>query len=200
VLGEDDYLLLCVHYPTISYIEAANPLSEEILMNSDRRRSQRFPVGFQIQQIVDDEPRDCFLTDLSSIGLYAERMVEPFERNSNIVQVELPLPDTGDSLWAKGEIVYDCIDPLFHGSAIRFTAMARKHQRMLREWLRESRRLCVRAEQYPFRPEAQATVHGMVRDWLRKSRNRGMKVNPYPFRPQPQVSIVRPGERLPVAA
>jgi hypothetical protein len=51
--------------------------------------------------------------------------------------VELPLPDTNDAIWAKGEVVYDNFDSLFHGTAIRFTAMARKHQRLLRDWLRE---------------------------------------------------------------
>jgi len=114
-------------------------------MRVERRRSERFPVGFYFRQIVDDEPHRYFITDLSSIGLYSERPVELFERNSNVVQVELPLPDTSDSIWAKAEVVYDRLDSLFHGSGIRFTTMARKHQRMLREWLRETkwRPMCV---------------------------------------------------------
>jgi hypothetical protein len=109
-------------------------------MKNERRLSQRLPVGFYVRQIIGDEPHRCFTTDLSAIGLYAERLVEPFERNSSAVQVELPLPDTSDAIWAKGEVVYDNFDSLFHGTAIRFTAMARKHQRILRDWLREAHR------------------------------------------------------------
>jgi|WetSurMetagenome_2_1015567.scaffolds.fasta_scaffold1183953_1 hypothetical protein len=107
-------------------------------MQSNRRLSQRFPVGFYIQQIIGEQPHRCFTTDLSPTGLYAERLIEPFERNSRVVQVELPLPETSDAIWAKGEVVYDNFDSFFHGSAIRFVAMARKHRRMLREWLREA--------------------------------------------------------------
>jgi hypothetical protein len=40
---------------------------------------------------------------------------------------------------------------LFHGSAVRFTAMARKHQRVLREWLRETQRRDSRLDQYLLR-------------------------------------------------
>jgi hypothetical protein len=107
-------------------------------MTSERRRSERFSVGFYFHQIIDDEPQRCFTTDLSAIGLFAEQPVAPFERNSNIVQIELPLPNTSDSIWAKAEVVYDQFGSLFHGSGIRFVAMARQHQRMLREWLRDS--------------------------------------------------------------
>jgi hypothetical protein len=97
-----------------------------------------------MRQFIGDQPHRCFTTDLSAIGLYVERLVEPFERNSTVVQVELPLPDTSDAIWAKGEVVYDNFDSLFHGTAIRFTAMARKHQRMLRDWLREENRVQTR--------------------------------------------------------
>ena len=109
-------------------------------MKIERRLSQRFPVGFYIRQIISEQPHRCFTTDLSPHGLYAERLIEPFERNSRVVQVELPLPETSDAIWIKGEVVYDNFDLIFHGSAIRFIAMARKHQRMLREWLRETHR------------------------------------------------------------
>ena len=136
-------------------------------MQIERRLSQRLPVGFYMRQIIGDQPHRCFTTDLSAIGLYAERLVEPFERNSSVVQVELPLPNTGDAIWAKGEVVYDNFDSIFHGTAIRFTAMARKHQRMLRDWLREAHRAQTRqvdqsrhvdGEVVILRPERRAAI------------------------------------------
>lgn len=107
-------------------------------MSDERRRSERFPVGFYFHQIINEKLHRCFTTDLSAIGLYGEQPVAPFERNSNAVQVELPLPNTSDSIWAKAEVVYDRFGSIFHGSGIRFVAMARQHQRMLREWLRDN--------------------------------------------------------------
>lgn len=109
-------------------------------MTQNRRRSERLPVGFYVDQIVGEDPHRCFTTDLSAIGLYMERLVEPLQRSSSVVQLEIPLPQTGDSIWAKGEVIYDRFDALFHGTAVRFTGMARFHQRLLRAWLRETER------------------------------------------------------------
>jgi hypothetical protein len=121
-------------------------------MTRNRRRSERHQVGFYVDQIVEDDPFRCFTTDLSAIGLYMERLVEPLRRCSSVVQLEIPLPETSDSIWAKGEVVYDRFDALFHGTAVRFTGMARTHQRMLREWLRESGRRARMHAAHPFRP------------------------------------------------
>ncbi len=123
---------------------------------SNRRHAQRLPVGFYVDQIIEDEPHRSFLSDLSASGLYMERPFELLSRRSSVVQVELPLPGD-ETLWAKCEVVYDRFDSLFHGTAVRFTAMARKHQRLLREWLREtsaeqrvlSARPTVRADRAP---------------------------------------------------
>ena len=109
-------------------------------MTSNRRRSERHAVGFYVDQFVDDSPHRCFTTDMSSIGLYMERLASEIERPTSVIQMEIPLPNTSDSIWACGEVVYDRLDSMFHGTAVRFTGMARFHQRMLREWLRETKR------------------------------------------------------------
>lgn len=106
---------------------------------SNRRRSERLPVGFYVDQIVGNDLHRCFTTDLSALGIFVERVAEPLRRSSSIVQLEIPLPEAGETLWAKGEVVYDRFDSLFHGTAIRFAGMARAHQKMLREWLWETR-------------------------------------------------------------
>lgn len=106
-------------------------------MDIDRRQAARVPVGFYLSQLVDDQPYRCFTTSLSTAGLYMERPLSVIERRRGTVQVELPLPGTSDSLWARAQVVYDCFDALFHGTAVRFTAMAHRHRRLLREWLHE---------------------------------------------------------------
>jgi hypothetical protein len=97
-------------------------------------------MGFYVDQVIGDDLHRCFTTDLSALGMFVERVAEPLGRSSSVVQLEIPLPDVGETLWAKGEIVYDRFDALFHGMAIRFAGMARAHQRLLREFLWESRR------------------------------------------------------------
>ena len=131
-------------------------------MPYNRRRSARHPVGFYVDQFVNDEPVRCFTTDLSAIGLYMERLVEPIDRASRVIQLELKLPSTEDSIWAAGEVVYDRIDARFHGTAVRFTSMARTHQRWIREWLRESERVDRFAAVHPQRQTVR--VHRPVRE------------------------------------
>ncbi len=123
-------------------------------MSYNRRRSERIPVGFYVDQIISDDPHRCFTTDLSAIGLYMERLAEPLQRSSNVIQLELALPRTSDTIWAKAEVIYDRFDALFHGTAVSFTAMARGHQRMLREWLREVSREERVIPAPPFRSQA----------------------------------------------
>jgi hypothetical protein len=122
-------------------------------MTSNRRRSERHPVGFYVEQLIDDAPHRCFTSDLSSIGMFVERIASPLDRHCNRVQLEIPLPNTSDSIWASGEVIYDRFDALFHGTAVQFTGMARAHQRLLREWLRESRRAERFAAGNPFRAD-----------------------------------------------
>lgn len=106
-------------------------------MDVDRRQAARVAVGFYLSQVVGDRPYRCFTTSLSTAGLYMERPLSVIERRRGTVQLELPLPGTSESLWARAQVVYDCFDALFHGTAVRFTAMARRHRRLLREWLHE---------------------------------------------------------------
>jgi hypothetical protein len=107
-------------------------------MAAERRREDRIPVGFYVRQMVDGEPHRCFTTNLSTRGIFIERVLSPMDRCSDVVQVEVPLPGEGDTLWTRGEVVYDRFERLFHGTAIRFTGMAKKHRRLLRSWLRET--------------------------------------------------------------
>jgi hypothetical protein len=104
-------------------------------MITERRRSQRYPVSLYIRLATDDQIHRCCLTDLSCAGLYAERPIQPLQRNSRQAQAEIRLPGTGESIWAGAELVYDRFDSLFHGSAYSFTAMARGHRELLRQWL-----------------------------------------------------------------
>ena len=109
-------------------------------MPKNRRRSERHSVGFYVDQFVNDEPFRCYTTDLSTIGLYMERPVQAINRSSKFVQLEIKLPRSSDSIWALGEVIYDRLDSIFHGTAVCFTAMARTHRRQLCEWLHESSR------------------------------------------------------------
>jgi len=104
-------------------------------MELERRKSRRVSLDSVIEQIVDDSPHRCRATNLSDTGLYMERPVAMLARRSNVVQIELPLPGTTDTVWAKAEVVYDCFDDALHGTAVRFLEMAGADRARLERWV-----------------------------------------------------------------
>lgn len=111
---------------------------------SERRNAMRVPIGVYLDQIVGDETHRCFGTDLSPTGVYMERPFSELTRPTREVQLELPLPGLSEPLWARGEVIYDRVDGLFHGQAIRFVAMARAERKALERFLFEERRALYR--------------------------------------------------------
>lgn len=108
-------------------------------ISSERRRAPRVPVSVYLEQHVEGQSHRCFATNLSSTGLYMERPIESFVRHSTDVQLEIPIPDDdGGPVWASAEIVYDCFDALFHGTAVRFKALSERDRGRLKRWLSKS--------------------------------------------------------------
>jgi c-di-GMP-binding flagellar brake protein YcgR len=110
-------------------------------MQTNRRRAQRSPIGFYVDQYVEDEAFRCFTSNLSVGGVYMERVASSLHRRRNIVQMEMTLPGCNESIWTSGNVIYDRVGGLFHGTAVRFLAMAGKHERLLHDFLFEQRRV-----------------------------------------------------------
>lgn len=105
-------------------------------MNSfDRRSAPRVAVSVTVQQHVEGQTHCCTATSLSLSGLYMERPIASFVRHSAEVQLEIPLPDGAEPLWARAEIVYDCFRAQFHGSAVRFKQMSVRDRSRLQTFL-----------------------------------------------------------------
>jgi hypothetical protein len=105
-------------------------------MKDERRRAPRIPVSLYLEQHIEGQSHRCFMSDLSLTGLYMERPISSFVRHSTKVQLEIALPDgESEPVWASAEIVYDCFDSEFHGTAVRFETLAERDRRRLSEFL-----------------------------------------------------------------
>jgi hypothetical protein len=94
---------------------------------AERRRAHRVPISVQLKQHIEGQSLDCHLSDLSTSGLYMERPIASFVRSSSAIELEIPLPDGEDEpVWARAEIVYDCFDGAYHGTAVRFAGMSER--------------------------------------------------------------------------
>ena len=54
------------------------------------------------------------------------------------------LPGTNETIWATAQPQFDVVGRDFHVSGLRFVSMARKHERLIRDYLRERRERLLR--------------------------------------------------------
>ena len=123
-------------------------MSRAFRIGSERRDTQRIPVEIFLTEYVDDEPHRAVTINVSPTGLYVHRVHRPrwYTRDSRFVQVELTLPGTSDSIWARGQICYDDIGlpTMVHGTGIELVGIARGHASMLRDFVMERQKQRVR--------------------------------------------------------
>lgn len=90
----------------------------------ERRGAPRVAVSVCVHQHVGGETHHCHARSLSLSGLYMERPLASFHRESAQFALEISLPDgNAGPIWADAEVVYDCFDALSHGTGVRFIAM-----------------------------------------------------------------------------
>jgi hypothetical protein len=107
----------------------------------DRRYERRVPLEMYLNAYVEDRPHRGFTLNLSESGLYLNTLSRTPLPPLTTVGLELDLPGASETIWAAGMLCYDAVDEYFHGEGIRFVAMARRHLRLLHDFLNARRRL-----------------------------------------------------------
>jgi hypothetical protein len=104
---------------------------------NERREDPRIRLEMFLNEYVKECPYRALAVNVSSTGLYLQRLADPTARRSNSVGLEFELPGTGETIWARAESRFDWVADDFHLTGFRFTAMARKHERLVRDFVRE---------------------------------------------------------------
>lgn len=113
---------------------------------SNRRSGYRVPFEVFLDQYIRDRPYRGLTTDISPAGVSLRAAIPALShavaalQSERTVALEVRLPGISDSIWARGEVCYQTADSLALTRGIRFTAMARAHARLLRDFCIETRR------------------------------------------------------------
>jgi len=111
---------------------------------AERGGSVRVPLGVYANEAVGEDLLRAFATDLSPSGIYVERAPIPHEKLlhkwEERVQIEVPLPGLGETIWAGARVVHDRSGGLYHGTALRFTSMAKRHRDAVLAYVYDTRR------------------------------------------------------------
>lgn len=109
----------------------------ELHSSPERRLEPRVRVELFFNQYIREQPFRSLAVNLSEHGLALRRLVEPVTVHARVVGVELALPGTAEVIWAKAETEFEAIGRDFHATGVRFVAMARKHERLIRDFVQE---------------------------------------------------------------
>jgi hypothetical protein len=106
----------------------------------NRRYEQRVPLEMFLTAYVADRPQRALTANVSESGLYLNTLPRAPLPPRTTVGLELALPGMPETIWAAGQLCYDARDQYFYGEGIRFVAMARRHLRLLHDFLTGLRR------------------------------------------------------------
>jgi|WetSurMetagenome_2_1015567.scaffolds.fasta_scaffold1156330_1 hypothetical protein len=109
-------------------------------MSHDRRVALRVPESRLITEIVSEEPFAASAVNLSTTGLYTVKPFSSGPRGPRIIQVEIPVPEANESVWAKGEIVFESVSARSMGTGIRLLAMAKRDMGLIADVVEMRRR------------------------------------------------------------
>jgi hypothetical protein len=115
----------------------------------NRRNDNRLRLQVYLNQYIKDRPYRALAVDISESGLAVQKLTEPVVPHAPIIGLELELPGTSELIWAAAEPRFDFVGRDFHFSGLRFRAMARKHERLLRDYVRERRLRIARLLNFP---------------------------------------------------
>jgi PilZ domain len=102
-------------------------------MSNNRRDTLRVPEGRLITQIVNENPHVASIVNVSSTGLFTIKPAQRTRFKSGKIQVEIPVPEACDSIWASAEVVFERAGQSCIGSGLRFIAMANHDKKLLKD-------------------------------------------------------------------
>jgi hypothetical protein len=107
------------------------------LRADNRRLSPRLRLSTALNEYVGNEGYGCLALNVSESGLSVRKPIDVSTAKRGIVAIELALPGTNEVIWASAEARFHAAVPGFQLCGLHFLSMASKHQRLLRDYVRE---------------------------------------------------------------
>jgi len=110
----------------------------------NRRLAPRLRLQLVLNEYVWDRPYRALATDVSEAGVAIRKPTSAAVPFAKTVAIEVVLPGTNETIWACAEPKFDRVGYDVHASGLRFVSMARKHERLIHDYLRERRERLLR--------------------------------------------------------
>lgn len=100
-------------------------------MPAERRENLRVPDNRPITEIVAELPWASNVVNVNTTGILTIKPARAGLHGPRVVQVQIPIPEASDSIWAKGRVVFEAVNPYRVGAGIELVSMADRHRRLL---------------------------------------------------------------------
>jgi hypothetical protein len=108
-------------------------------MTFNRRNNFRIPYNRLITEFSSSKPFVSAITNLSNDGMFTVKPADNLLTPTGRIQVEIPLPEANETLWATGEIMFERHGSKSVGAGIQFKNMSRAHKNLLSDIVEEGR-------------------------------------------------------------
>jgi hypothetical protein len=109
-------------------------------MSHNKRSQFRVPESRLITEFSKNTPFASSIVNVSFDGLYTVKPCESLTTPRGLIQLEIPVPEASESIWATGEVLYEHHGAKSVGTGIRFRNMAQFHRNLLRDLVESGRR------------------------------------------------------------
>lgn len=111
------------------------------MVSRERRLGPRVSLPVFVNQYVEDRPLRALVSDVSPTGIHVKTVKLPLPvPASSTVALEIELPGTSETIWARGEVRYQRAEGAVEAAGIQFTAMPASYAKLLRDYCAEARR------------------------------------------------------------
>lgn len=138
-------------------------------MPMERRYTLRVPDNRLITEIVSERPSAASIVNVSNTGLFTVKKTTMDAVGHRLIQMEIPVPEASESIWAVGEVMFERYGMSCLGSGIRFVTMADKHRRLIRDLVEYRKR----------------DVYSLMQEELRAHKDLTATTSPFTQRPAP---------------
>jgi hypothetical protein len=104
-------------------------------MQVENRLDGRRNVDMFLNKFIGDEPFMVRASDISTTGIYLNKLIEPDLPEGTMVSLEFMLPNSNEVIWARGTVMRETRRWGAEGEGIWFTILPTHFRRMIEEFV-----------------------------------------------------------------
>jgi hypothetical protein len=103
--------------------------------SSNRRHNTRARIAIAVKKQIGEKVFLCQASDISPDGIHVASVLDRFHDQSQSCSLEFSLPGSDVVISAKGRVLRQTIHDRYHLTAIRFSAIAPSHRRLIQRYV-----------------------------------------------------------------